>query len=138
MGKKFSRFNSKNLDDKVYIPNSIVIWFKVIRMWETKSGDTIKVMTLKIKRSETGFPEDVRIIVNVESDVFVDGKRITCALCKTIPINVMSKVSMKQIENAILELYDKTTKMANNIVDIVDNFNKFSKVTDTKFNLVIE
>jgi len=96
------------------------------------------VMTLKIKRSETGFPEDVRIIVNVESDVFVDGKRITCALCKTIPINVMSKVSMKQIENAILELYDKTTKMANNIVDIVDNFNKFSKITDTKFNLVIE
>jgi len=138
MGKKFSCFNSKNLDDKIYIPNSIVIWLKAINMWETKSGDTRKVMTLKIKRSETGFPEDVRIIVNVESDVFVDGKRITCALCKTIPINVMSKVSMKQIENAILELYDKTTKMANNIVDIVDNFNKFSKITDTKFNLVIE
>jgi hypothetical protein len=107
-------------------------------MWEAKLGDTRKIITLKIKRSETWFPEDVRIIVNVESDVFVDGKRIVCALCKTIPINVMSKVSTKQIENAILDLYYKTTKMFKTIVDIVDNFNKFCKETNTKFNLVIE
>jgi hypothetical protein len=107
-------------------------------MWEAKLGDTRKIMTLKIKRSETGFPEDVRIIVNVESDVFVDGKRITCALCRTIPINVTSKVGMKQIENAILDLYYKTTKMSKMFVDIVDNLNKFSKETNTKFNLMIE